>query len=138
MCHTSSTTKRGFKQIGLHGGDQTTRYFVIALPKSDRRLVMWYKPNAGQEHLYPTMQDSATLMPLFDLVNGDKKFRTDMNGIEIFSDLPSGEPHIQKYKADRLNVSATQDVMKQAMQLHPNLISSQTRAWWDARFSWPA
>lgn len=109
----------------------TARYFVIGLRERDRRAVMWYKPSAGHEHLYPTKKDDITHKPIYYLEDGERKYETDMDGIEMLVGSPIGEPAIQPFENDRMDVSNVHAAMKQIMSQQPHLFGEQASAWWD-------
>lgn len=109
----------------------TARYFVIALRESDGQAVLWYKAYAGHEHLYPTVKDRTTRMPTFDMEEGVKKYHTCPYGIEVLTELPEGEPGIQKYEEERLDPSTMHDVVKQIYEAHPLVFGEAAMRWWD-------
>lgn len=107
----------------------TARYFVITQRQSDNETIMWYKPHVGHDHLYPVLKDPITRMPLFDMVDGVKQYRTDPGGIEL---PPYGMPELQEFASDRLDVNAVYDVVKQVIAEHPVLFGADAAAWWQA------
>lgn len=109
---------------------KTARYFVITQRQTDRETIMWYKPHVGHDHLYPALKDPATEMPLFDMVNGVKRYRTDPAGIELFEEIPTGTPELQEFESERLDVNAVFDVVKEVIAEHPVLFGDNAAAWW--------
>lgn len=121
--------------VGTYEHIKTARYFVFGLRETDHCPVFWYKPHAGHEHLYPTVKDSVTRMPCYDMVDGVKMYKTDMSGIEVFDgevedDL--GVPGVQDFSSDRLEVEHIKETMTQIMEMHPTLFGSAAKEWWDA------
>lgn len=105
----------------------TARYFIIAKRESDGMPVMWYKPHAAHEHLYPTLKDSQSRMARYNMdKDGKKQYVTDMEGIEIFKDLPTGQPELQHIEADRLDVAGVHASVKEMMRMIPSLFDDRS------------
>lgn len=117
---------------GKFEGIKSARYFIIALRESDGRPVMWYKPHAGHEHLYPTEKESTTKMPVYTMTAGNEKlYKTDFNGIEIFGDeMPKGAPGLQDFENERLNVKETCELTTSIIDMYPLLFGEGAREWW--------
>lgn len=112
---------------------KTARYFVIGLRESDGAPVMWYKPHVAHPHLYPTQKDSETGMPLFEMVDGQQMYLTDMNGIEVFnSEYPSKEPAVQEFYSDRLDIDATHKLVMAMTEMQPTLFDVACVKWWQS------
>lgn len=110
---------------------KSARYFVIALRESDGVPVMWYKPHVAHPHLYPTEKDPVTNMPKFELVDGEEKYITDMNGIEIFGHiLPAGQPVVEEFKSERLDIDATHQLVTDMIAVQPALFDVACVNWW--------
>jgi len=119
--------------VGRFEQIKTARYFVIACRESDNVPVMWYKPSAAHPHLYPTLKDPQTKMPVHEIVDGEKRYKTDMNGIEIFNELPTNtSPGVQSFEEDRLDIAQTYSVVKKIIDLHPLLFGDAASAWWQS------
>lgn len=116
--------------VGAFDHIKTARYFVIARRESDGLPVMWYKPCAAHQHLYPTLKDPETRMPMYEMANGEKRYRTDMNGIEVFSELPTGSPAVQPFEADRLQVTEISETVHKIVEAHPLLFTAACADWW--------
>lgn len=117
-------------RVSLIDQIRSARYFVIGLRQADSVPVMWYKPNVAHAYLYPTQKDPTTGMPLHRMVDGEKVYETDPNGIEIFAELPTGEPGLQEFDTARLDLSATLTTTNQIMDLQPHSFGESARAWW--------
>lgn len=109
---------------------KTARYYVVRKRESDGRPVMWYKPCVAHEHLYPVLKDAESGMPLSKVVDGETVYETDMEGIEVFSQLPEGTPKAQAFESDRLNVDDIHETMKEIFTAHPFLFGQESRDWW--------
>lgn len=118
--------------VGSFEQIKTARYFVIGTRESDGEVVMWYKPNCAHPHLYPTQKDIETEMPMYEEVDGEKVYKTDMAGIEVFRSVPSGTPGVQAFEENRLSIEDTHNLLQQMIDLHPDLFGSVAREWWQA------
>lgn len=118
--------------VGKFEGLKTARYFVFT-KRSDGVPIMHYKPFVGHEHLYPTLKEGTTNMPVYEMVgDNQKKYATDPNGIEVFGELPSpsGEPEAQPFEAERLDVEKTYEQVKCIIDAKPMLFDAECVAWW--------
>lgn len=109
---------------------KTARYFVIGLREPDRLPVMWYKPCVAHGYLYPTSKDETSGMPKQSMVNGEKVYQTDPAGIEIFDELPMGEPGIQEFEDDRLDLEGMHSLIKEIASMQPLLFDENVKEWW--------
>lgn len=120
--------------VGEFDKIKTARYFAIALRESDHFPILLYKPYAAHQHLYPALKDPETRMPLFDMVDGQKRYQTDMEGIEIFAQLPSGTPGLQAFEGDRLSLEEALTTVEEIMRAYPSLFDLACAAWWKSWF----
>ena len=118
--------------LGDIGMITTARYFIVKRRASDGWPIMWYKPYVAHKHLYPTVKDASTDMATFEMVDGEKMYTTDMNGIEVFRVLPPAAQQLcwQKFEDDRLNVNEIYERVKEVMEAHPLLFDASSSAWW--------
>lgn len=118
-------------------GIKTARYFIFT-KRSDGVPIMHYKPFVGHQHLYPTIKDGTSNMPVYEVVgDNEKKYTTDPNGIEVFGEMPSpsSEPQAQPFNAERLDVEQTYAQVKSIIDAKPMLFDAECVAWWE---SWRA
>lgn len=109
---------------------KSARYFVIARRAADGEPVMWYKPNSAHEFLYPSLKDTETGMPVHEIVDGARKYKTDMAGIEVLKELPRGVPSLQPFEEERLDLHDIYSNVQKIMDLHPQLFDNISREWW--------
>lgn len=102
----------------------------IARREHDNIPVMRYKPCAAHQHLYPTLKDPETRMPLYDMVNGETQYKTDINGIEVFTQLPTGTPAVQPFENNQLDLKEICFTMQQIVAAHPCIFSETCGEWW--------
>lgn len=119
--------------LGTMGQITSARYFNIGIRENDNTSlpVMWYKPHAGHAHLYPTKKDPISKTPMFEVVNGEKLYITDMAGIEIFADTPTGTPGIQEFETERMDTGKVHANIKKMIAALPLLFGDDAKAWWE-------
>lgn len=122
--------------LGTMSQITTARYFNIGFCEGEStRPVLWYKPHPGHAHLYPTKKDAANL-PMFEMINGERSYITEMAGIEIFGkETPSGIPKVQKFYVERLDADTVFKSIDKMIGMLPFLFGEDAKAWWE---SWRA